>query len=116
MDGDARTSEVLLSSTEKVIGTDAVRIGNISEQVCYGRMFFKKTSTGDVVLICFGNGLPSPSNYHIQLTDTFPIFDDAPVIGDITAICVTPAGAPASTGKLTTYVRGGLWNSVLANR
>jgi hypothetical protein len=104
MDGDARASEVLINSCEKTIGTEAIRIGSIDPRVCYGRMFFVKISVGDTIFLLFSSGTPSSTNYHVKLTDDFPIFDDAVVIGDITAI------GTIATSKLSTYARGGFWN------
>lgn len=104
MDVDARASLVLLRASEKTVGTEIVRIGNIDETVCYGRVFFVKRSLGDTVFICFAGGQPSATNYDVILTDDYPVFDDAVVIGDISAL------GTIATSKLSTYARGGFWN------
>lgn len=104
MEGTDRASEILINSCEKIIGTEGIRIGSIDPRVCYGHWFFTKITTGDTIFILFGSGTPSSTNYHIKLTDDFPIFDDGVVIGDVTAI------GTLSTSKLSTYARGGFWN------
>lgn len=104
MDGDARASETLLRACEKIVGTEIVRLGNIDRSVCYGRIFLVKRSTGDTVFVCFGGGQPSATNYDVILTDSFPVFDDAVCIGDISAIGTT------ATSKISAYARGGFWN------
>jgi hypothetical protein len=104
MDGDARTSIVLLRVSEKSIGTDIIRIGSIDSSVCYGRIFLVKRTLGDTIFVCFAGGQPSATNYDVILTDDFPVFDDAVVIGDISAL------GSVATSKLSAYARGGLWN------
>lgn len=100
-----RASEVLLNQSENPIGNlQPRRIGNISDQVCYGHIFLTKRSLGDTIYIGFGGLTPSSSNYHVILTDDFPNFDDGVVIGDVTALGSTAGSI------LTTYARGGFWN------
>jgi hypothetical protein len=100
MYGD-RASEVLISTAEKTINTDIVRIGNISDRVCYGHIFLVKRSIGDTIFVCFGGQQPAAKNYHVILTDTFPIFDDTVVIGDVSAV------GSAAGGLLSVFARGG---------
>jgi hypothetical protein len=100
MYGD-RAGEILIASTEKIVGNNPIVIGTIDDKVCYGHIFLVKRTLGDTVFVCFGGQIPSATNYHVILTDDFPIFDDAVVIGDVRAL------GTASTSVLSTYARGG---------
>jgi hypothetical protein len=101
---DDRVCEVLISQPERILGPNITPIGNISDQVCYGRVFFVKRTVGDTIYITVGTGQPSAQNYHYILTDDAPIVDDAVVVGDIKAV------GSVATSILSTFARGGFWN------
>jgi hypothetical protein len=101
---DDRVCEILINQPEVILGTNIKPIGNISDQVCYGRVFFVKRTLGDIIYISVGTGNPSPQNYNYILTDDFPNLDDTVVIGDIRAL------GSAATSILSTFARGGFWN------
>lgn len=101
-----RTSEIIISSSEIVVGnTKAYAIGNIDTGVCYGMMHFLKRSEADEVYIGLAGKLPTPQNYDIVLTDDLPEFSDNVVIGDIKAI------GNISTSTISVYVRGGRYQT-----
>lgn len=101
-----KAGEILIDRSEQVIGTDTKLIGSISNLVCQGKIFFVKRSTGNEIYITFGGREPSSKSYHVVLTDTFPVFDDNVVIGDVKAVCSN------ASGLLSTYARGGFWEGV----
>jgi hypothetical protein len=101
---DDRVCEVLIANSEKVLGSDIKVVGNISDQVCYGRVWFVKRTLGDIIYICTGGQQPSPQSYHYILTDDLPALDDSVVVGDIRAI------GSVATSILSTFARGGFWN------
>lgn len=101
---DDRVCEVLLSRSEQILGANIAPVGNISDLVCYGRVFFVKRSLGDIIYICVGGQQPSPQSYHYILTDDFPVLDDTLVVGDIKAL------GSVATASLSTFARGGMWN------
>ena len=96
-----KASVILFNVSERAIGTNTVLIGNVAAITCHGRAFLVKRSTGNTIYVAFGSVEPGPKNYHVILTDSFPIFDDAVVIGDVRAVCSD------ANGLLSCYVRGG---------
>jgi hypothetical protein len=102
---DQKAGILLLDRSEQPI--DAVTpsaVGTISDQVCYGRMYFLKRNSGGEIYIGFANKQPTPQSYNIVLTDSLPAWDGYVVIGDIKAL------SSVAGGVLTSFASGGLWN------
>lgn len=88
-----RKFDDLAGGSESTLGVAfrAVSIGNIPDSACDGKMQLLKTTPGvlpgDTIYVSFGNSVPSPTSYHVKLTDTFPAWDmDGIIPGQIQAM------------------------------
>jgi hypothetical protein len=97
-------SEILIDSPEVAVGTSLKRIGNIPDLACYGRLYLRKTSSGDTIYVAFMGREPTSKSYHVILTDDIPSWDGLLVKGDVAAIGTT------ANSVLSALALGGLYN------